>query len=153
MDDTKTARHPDPGHPAYTLACKAVPEAAAAVRLLIREALAEWHMAELVDGAGLVATELVSNAIRSGDDIAVEIRPVTAGAARHLRIEVFDTSPQAPRRQGGDLLDEHGKGLQLVAAFAADWGHRPVDGGKVVWALLGPAAGQRRATKVFPPRT
>jgi hypothetical protein len=141
MDDTMTAQHPDPGRPAYALACEAVPEAAAAVRLLIKKALIEWHMAELIDGAGLVATELVSNAIRSDDDIAVEIWPVASGGARHLRIEVFDTSPQPPRRRGGDLLDEHGKGLQLVAAFAADWGHRRVAGGKVVWALLGPAAG------------
>lgn len=141
MDDTMTAEHPDPGRPAYTLTCKAVPEAAAAVRLLVREALAEWHMADLIDGAGLVATELVSNAIRSGDDIAVEICPVTTGGTRHVRVEVFDTSTEPPRRQGGDLLDEHGKGLQLVAAFAAAWGHRRVDGGKVVWAVLGPAAG------------
>jgi hypothetical protein len=146
MDDTMTARHPDPDRPAYTLACKAVPEAAIAVRLLVREALVEWHMAELIDDAGLVVGELVSNAIRSGDDIAVEIRPVTAGGAGRLRIEVFDMSPLPPRRQGGDLLDEHGKGLQLVAAFAADGSHRRVDGGKVVWALLGPVAPQGAVT-------
>ena len=140
MDDPMTTEPPDPGRPVYALAYKPVPEAAVATRVLLREALTEWQMADLIDGSALVATELVSNAIRSDDNIALEICPITTGGARFLRIEVFDTSPELPKQRDGDLLDESGKGLQLVAAFADDWGHRLVDDGKIVWAVIGPAA-------------
>lgn len=34
-------------------------------------------------------------------------------------------------------MDEGGRGLLLVGAYAAEWGHRRcADGGKVVWARI-----------------
>ncbi|RAY16041.1 ATP-binding protein [Actinomadura craniellae] len=112
------------------------PRAARAARLLVRAALSDWSLPHLVEDATLVATELVSNAIRSAEAISLEVS-LEAGS---VRVEVFDTSRELPKKGEGRLLDEHGKGLLLVEALAADWGYRLVRGGKVVWARCGPAS-------------
>src|SRR5262249_54552364 len=106
MDDTMTTAPSHPGPLPRTLTRKPAPEAAIAARSLLRKALTGWEMADLIDDSALVATELVSNAIRSDDDIAVEICPVTVGGGRFLRIEVFDSDPELPERRDGDPLDE-----------------------------------------------
>ncbi|WP_434582164.1 ATP-binding protein [Carbonactinospora thermoautotrophica] len=66
-------------------------------------------------------------------------------------IEVHGGHPDAPRPRGPDPDDEHGRGLQLVAALAAGWGvrhdgrHTALAAGwgvrhdgrhKIVWASL-----------------
>jgi hypothetical protein len=130
MDDTLTEAPSVPGHPVCALACAPVPEAAVATRTLVRTALTAWGMAELIDDAGLVVTELVSNAIRSGADIAVEICPVMAAGASLLRIEVFDTSPNPPERRGGGLLEESGKGLHT------SWPCSPLTGATGRWTTV-----------------
>jgi anti-sigma regulatory factor (Ser/Thr protein kinase) len=127
---------PATGRASYAVTFEPVPEAAGAARVLLRDALPAWGMADLVEGASLVATELVANAIRSGRDIGLEIYP----HGSFLYVEVFDTSPEPPRKSAGDLLWECGRGLALVAAYADDWNYRLVPGGKIVWARLGPAA-------------
>lgn len=51
-------------------------------------------------------------------------------------IEVHGGHPDAPRPRGPDPDDEHGRGLQLVAALAAGWGVRHDGRHKIVWASL-----------------
>lgn len=121
--------------PVYALAFKPLPQAAVAARILISEVLTGWGLTELIEAATLIATELIANAIRSKDHISLKVYL----ADGFLHLEVFDTSPELPKRCDGDLLDECGKGHMLVEAYATDWGFRLVDGGKVVWAMCGPA--------------
>jgi anti-sigma regulatory factor (Ser/Thr protein kinase) len=137
MGDDMTAEGSIDGRTTYVLCFRPVPAAARAARTLLAKALPAWGMAGLLDTAGLVATELVANAIRSGEDIRVE---VYADADR-LYIEVFDTAPARPEPRDADALDEHGRGLLLVDACADAWGHRPVAGGKIVWAAIRDRAG------------
>lgn len=123
----------------HTSTYEPLPQAARAVRALLARLLPEWGLPGLADDAALVATELVTNAIRSRRPV----RLTTYATAGALHIEVFDTSPDLPERRGPGPYDEDGRGLLLVAACADDWGHRPADGGKVVWATL--TAGPARA--------
>ncbi|MBV6699384.1 ATP-binding protein [Kitasatospora aureofaciens] len=94
----------------------------------------------------LVLSELVTNAVRHARaprDRRLWVRfELSPGV---LRIEVHDASSVRPtvRRAGGD--DEAGRGLWLVEQLSQRWGCCPRAGGigKAVWALVGPAAGQR----------
>lgn len=101
---------------------------------------------ETAEDVALVATELVSNAVRH----ASPANPEAADCCRLLlelpapdtvRVTVYDASTRRPvLRQAADD-DATGRGLFLVAAFASDWGVRPVTDGKAVWAVL--TGGQR----------
>jgi hypothetical protein len=41
-----------------------------------------------------------------------------------------------PRKLRPDETDEHGRGLQIVAALSTRWGTRPTEHGKAVWCVL-----------------
>lgn len=111
----------------------------AEARRRLRTRLEEWAVeAEVCDDAGLVMSELFTNAIRHSDS-----RLIVCGVritSRLVRIEVADegSSLTAPQPRGADLDQEGGRGLLLVDALAADWGvHVCEDGrGRVVWAQL-----------------
>ena len=52
-------------------------------------------------------------------------------------VEVSDPTPRPPRPVTAGADDEHGRGLQLIAALAEETGHRPRNPiGKTVWARL-----------------
>jgi hypothetical protein len=51
-------------------------------------------------------------------------------------IEVRDQAIYQPRKLRPDETDEHGRGLQIVAALADRWGTRPTERGKAVWCVL-----------------
>lgn len=114
------------------------PKCVPLVRKQIGKALEDWgYSADDIDRTLLVCGELATNAVQHGPSPSplFEVR-VTAGGATCL-VEVSDTSPLPPRpvRAGSD--DEHGRGLQLVAALAEETGHHfrhPL--GKTVWARL-----------------
>ena len=88
-----------------------------------------WDEANLAVDAGIVATELATNAVlhgRSDFTIAVAQRP---GA---VRITVRDTEAA-----GLPLVAVPGHGLAVVEKVAARWGAEPLAaGGKQVWAEL-----------------
>ncbi|HYO40104.1 MAG TPA: SpoIIE family protein phosphatase [Nocardioidaceae bacterium] len=104
---------------------------------------ARWHVstylserdlpAALVLDAVLVTSELVTNALLHGR-APVELRTRIEGT--DVLIEVRDRAAFQPRRLRLDELDEHGRGLQIVAALAARWGTRPTEYGKAVWCVL-----------------
>lgn len=84
----------------------------------------------VVDVAVLITSELVANAVTHG--------PPPAGLwlglyARHLRIEVGDSSPHPPRMVHPGEIGTGGRGLLLVDRLATRWGYRPCEPGKVVW--------------------
>lgn len=114
------------------------PNAAAApcARLVLKDLLREWGLAELLEDAGTVTGELVANAARLGEVFAVRLIPEDGA----LLIEVVDSSPEEPRIRDafGDSDAEGGRGLLIVDALAADWGVRREGSRKVVWARVAP---------------
>jgi two-component sensor histidine kinase len=93
-------------------------------------------LAETVDIARLLATELVSNAVLHGSG-TVLLAVVREGGG--IRVEVYDESPEPPVIVDAESMMEHGAGLRLVAALASRWGSSSRDDarpGKRVWFVL-----------------
>ncbi|MFD7403561.1 SpoIIE family protein phosphatase [Streptomyces sp. NPDC059866] len=92
--------------------------------------LAEWGLEGLVDDMKLIVSELVTNALRHSDG------PIRLRLIRHrvLTVEVSDADFSSPRMRNARTVDEHGRGLALVAQLSRRWGTRPAQDGKVLWA-------------------
>ncbi|MEV4259325.1 ATP-binding protein, partial [Spirillospora sp. NPDC049652] len=114
-----------------------LPAEAAAVRRargLVRDRLARWELPELADSTALLASELVTNAIRHAGG-RVTLRLVREGG---LLCEVQDSSDGRPRVRGtyepdDSALTETGRGLHVVGRLARRWGVRRTATGKAVW--------------------
>jgi serine phosphatase RsbU (regulator of sigma subunit)/anti-sigma regulatory factor (Ser/Thr protein kinase) len=101
-------------------------------RLLVRRRLRRWGLAELIPTTELLASELVTNAVRYAHG-AIALRLVREGG---LVIEVQDDSAALPRLRHASDEDERGRGLQVVSQLAEHWGARRTPAGKVVWCEL-----------------
>jgi len=122
----------------WTMQLTPTPECIALVRRQVGRALAGWgYGQDDIDRALLICSELATNAVQHGRRAGhlLEVR-VTAEGTNCL-VEVSDPTPQPPRPVKAGTDDEHGRGLQLVAALAEETGHRPQSPlGKTVWARL-----------------
>ncbi len=103
--------------------------AAGEARALVAEPLAKWDLASMVGTTQLLASELVTNAIRYADG-PVTLRLIKEGT---LVCEVIDNSSALPRLRMAARDDERGRGLQIVSKLSARWGARRTSTGKVVW--------------------
>ncbi len=93
-------------------------------------------MADRIDDAVLVVSELVTNAVKnSAINAAVKVWLWTDG--QRLLIEVRDMGPGIPLLVDPTPDEDGGRGLAVVNALSKDWGCYPQRGGKVVWAHLG----------------
>ncbi|WP_323188273.1 ATP-binding protein [Streptomyces sp. NBC_00249] len=107
-------------------------------RAELRKALAGWGLSALEDDALVVASELVTNAVRHAAaprDREIETRYVRL--VNGVRVEVHDVNSARPVMGAADRDGDGGRGLYLVAALADRWdvGGR-VGPGKRVWAEL-----------------
>ncbi|MDH6706950.1 hypothetical protein P3T27_003677 [Kitasatospora sp. MAA19] len=153
---TGTALAIDP----HVVTCTLAPrfEAVRTARDFARTSLQRWGLMELFDDVALVASELVTNALRH----AIGARPDPAGGAQGgydfpiqptaegrlpIRISLVHRSPQVvcavsdpssigPVAREADFVAESGRGLHLVESFSRSWGWHPLGSGKVVWALF-----------------
>jgi anti-sigma regulatory factor (Ser/Thr protein kinase) len=133
---------------AYALQLPHDPRAA---RITLRAVLAGHGLAQLVDVAELLASELVTNAYRySTSPAALRLRGL--GGSR-LRVSVWDANPHIPppfdKRSGrlrpapAQVEADDGRGLFLVCHFADAWGGYPLGddllgtSGKLLWCELG----------------
>jgi hypothetical protein len=105
-------------------------------RLLLRH-LNHWGMSALADTAGLVLSELATNALRhaSGPDdrlIGTRFERLPGG----VRIEVHDDDEARPGRKEPSAEADSGRGLLLVDMLTGGrWGVSDRQGsGKLVWA-------------------
>lgn len=104
-----------------------------AARELASEACATWNLPRAVVPAEIIASELVTNAVRhAGTTVDLRI----TRRERELRISVQDRNPEPARLQTPSESDDHGRGLLIVDSVAHRWGCEPVTGGKVVWAAV-----------------
>ncbi|MFD1662890.1 SpoIIE family protein phosphatase [Streptomyces caeni] len=99
------------------------------IRAAVTKRLAAWHLDELSCTTELVASELVTNAIRHATG-PVRLRLLRD---RALICEVSDGSSTSPRLRRARSEDEGGRGLFLVAQFTERWGTRYTSDGKVIW--------------------
>ena len=119
----------------------ALPTVPSCARMHARVMLAEWGLAVPRDDTELVVSELTTNALgaspTAGENLAV-IRLWLLSDAGRLVIVVWDASRKPPQLSDAMLLDEHGRGLNIVATLSCDWGwfSRPDIGGKCVWAVI-----------------
>lgn len=109
-----------------------------------RREVGEWlgglGLGGSADGVGLVLGELAGNALRHAPGAGAEV--VLGVGGGRVVVEVRDGSPTPPvLRADADPYAETGRGLPLVAAFAADWGWAPEQGGKTTWAVLAAPSG------------
>ena len=128
----------------------ALPTAAPCARLHTTLVLWEWELSTLVHTAGLVVSELVSNAVQAsagltGSRFAGHWAPGTppvrvwlSADDHRVVIQVWDGSDRPPVPQPVEPEADSGRGLLLVGAVSAEWGcYSPEkSSGKVVWAVV-----------------
>lgn len=125
----------------------AVATAVSCSRHFARVTLTKWGAAHVLDDALIVASELVTNAVKATGIIEPDPRWCDLeslalltvrllGLDTSVIIEVWDVSPEEPRVTAAAPDDEQGRGLLIVSHLAQRWGSYPHRGGKVVWAEL-----------------
>jgi GAF domain-containing protein len=103
--------------------------APARVRRLVRATMRAWGLAEESEVTELLATELVTNAVRYATR-PIELRLLRTDA---LLCEVTDDEFRLPVLRHASETDEGGRGLQLVSRLSRRWGASRTATGKVVW--------------------
>jgi len=157
---TGTALAVDP----HVVTCTLAPrlEAVRTAREFARSTLQGWGLGDLFDDVALVASELVTNALRHALEPRRDVQPAvepsrfplqpgpqqSPDARLPIRISLVHRSPQVvcavsdpssngPVAREADFVAESGRGLHLVDSFSRSWGWHPLAGaGKVVWALF-----------------
>ncbi|MGZ4737503.1 MAG: ATP-binding protein [Acidimicrobiia bacterium] len=111
----------------------AVAESVGAARRFTYAALSRHSIdASIVDTATLLVSELATNAmVHATSTIRLRV-----GVGEDIRVEVRDSSKDAP--VVGELGSEResGRGLAIVATLADRWDWSPRSTGKVVWFAL-----------------
>jgi anti-sigma regulatory factor (Ser/Thr protein kinase) len=123
-----------------TLLLGAVESTVPSARAHLRQLLGEWDRAQACPDAGVVVSELVTNAIAASAELRPTVAPVLVwlGSDGHcVLVAVADASPRPPMRLNLEPDAEGGRGLTLVEAFSSRWGWHPARStglAKVVWA-------------------
>ena len=113
------------------------PASVTRARRFVGTVLQDWGLSYLVEDAQLATSEIVANAVRhAGTDMLLA---VTSGPS--IVVSLRDGRPDLHRPPVMDLneLAESGRGLQIVAAVAFDWGVAATRDGKTVWFSLRPS--------------
>ncbi|MDQ0938400.1 ATP-binding protein [Streptomyces sp. V1I1] len=126
---TAAARGPQRRQVRYPAHEENVPQA----RHDVAKALHEWALPDLVASAEQIVSELVTNALEHSDAATIGVS-ITRIAAESVRIVITDNASALPTASRPGDENEHGRGLLIVAAFAARWGSERVHGGKRMWA-------------------
>ncbi|WP_405009937.1 SpoIIE family protein phosphatase [Kitasatospora sp. NBC_01539] len=117
-----------PGSTAYWQ-FPADPFVVAQAREAVTGSLAAWGLQDMAFVTELVASELVTNAIRYAGG-PVGLRLIND---RSLICEVSDPSQTQPHLRHARLTDEGGRGLFLVHQLTEQWGSRYTGAGKTIW--------------------
>ncbi|WP_165958886.1 ATP-binding protein [Actinomadura sp. KC345] len=124
----------------------ATPDVVQQGRLIVESQALQWGLAEeTVEAAVLIASELLTNAVRATPHKPVTLRMALAGDG--IRVEVWDCSSQRPRASepdlsmperplGDDVPDPGGWGRGIIDFLSEEHGVRVEFEGKSVWALL-----------------
>ncbi|MFJ4965434.1 SpoIIE family protein phosphatase [Streptomyces sp. NPDC088729] len=116
---------------------QADPQGLSDARAIVRQALADWDMAEFADDAELVTGELLVNVLLHTEGGAVLTLEVLPEPVRRIRLSVQDRSSTWPRRRSPGETSTSGRGLLLLDAVTDRWGVEPRGEGKAVWCEIG----------------
>jgi anti-sigma regulatory factor (Ser/Thr protein kinase) len=109
------------------------PGAPKLARAFIAEQLKAWECDHVLDTVLLLTSELVTNAVLHARTPMTVHATVEGG---RIRIGVSDRSPKLPYMRPYEIDDLTGRGLAMVAGYAADWGVEEQADGKCVWFEL-----------------
>lgn len=110
------------------------PESARLARSALRNTIEGWNIADPIDDALLIVSELVTNAFRYGTGPLVLHLTVEDG---YLVIGVQDSDPAGtPSLKDVPDTQPDGRGLKLISAIASHWGWDQANGMKIVWAQI-----------------
>ncbi|QFZ76245.1 ATP-binding protein [Streptomyces fagopyri] len=128
----------------YTLTIPNDLRAVTVSRRTLRLILTAHGLIGLVDVAELLATELVSNAVRhTKGPAALRVRWAPPGTLRLGAWDADPEPPEPPRPWDRFAEREEGRGLALVQACSDLWGWQPLsrfgNRGKYVWCELAAA--------------
>jgi anti-sigma regulatory factor (Ser/Thr protein kinase) len=117
------------------------PESVRAARDFTAQTLRRWQLDALVDEGVMIASELVTNAVRhggcAGGPGSGKVGLSWRRDADRVICVVTDGSSLPPVLMQADMDAESGRGLHVVEAIAAGWGWAMVAAGeKAVWAVL-----------------
>lgn len=114
------------------------PTAVAQARRFLRTTLQDWGIDEdTTEAAVLCLSELVTNAVIHSHGGCV-VRVLLEGGALTTTVRGSSTPDGAAVEVPYDPLPVHGRGLQLVEALAARWGHQLEPVGSTAWFVLEP---------------
>jgi signal transduction histidine kinase/DNA-binding response OmpR family regulator/serine phosphatase RsbU (regulator of sigma subunit)/anti-sigma regulatory factor (Ser/Thr protein kinase) len=106
--------------------------AASSARRLVESNLQSWGVhPDVTHDVVLMASELVTNAMMHGRS---PIDLLLRSNGTQIVLEVQDRGAYRPRRKRPNDDDERGRGLNIVAQLADQWGSRSTANGKSVWA-------------------
>jgi anti-sigma regulatory factor (Ser/Thr protein kinase) len=104
--------------------------APALARGFVDAILASWSVRDTFADLPLLASELVTNAVRHANgDVALSLRLETD----RVRVAVTDNSEKLPVMSDLDAAHDGGWGLHIVDRLASSWGLEADDDGKTVW--------------------
>lgn len=115
----------------------ATEQAASTARRLVQNALVGWRRSQLYEDAGIVVSELVTNAVQhAAESVRLRLHLLLNGKGC-VNIAVVDDSPEVPVVQDPAIDAEAGRGLVIVEQLSRRWGVDLQPGrGKRVWAEL-----------------
>jgi anti-sigma regulatory factor (Ser/Thr protein kinase) len=119
----------------------ALPGAVPCARGHVRAVAREWGLDDISDTAELLASELVTNAVRASDLLTATrglpvVRLWLASDQLSVIVHVWDASSEMPVRRQANPDASGGRGLLLVDALSTGWGCYRQAGGKAVWARV-----------------
>lgn len=122
-----------------TFTLGALADAVPLARTYLRRLLSSWGRAELTPDAGVVVSELVTNAVAASAGLrpAAPVLVWLGSDGCCLLLAVADASPRPPVRLNLGPDAEGGRGLALVEALSGRWGWYPATIAglkKVIWA-------------------
>jgi hypothetical protein len=125
------------GRPCVERAWPPSPLSVGRARRLLAYHLYAWGLPHLADTAGLVVSELVTNALNHACEGGNVLRTRFERLEDGVRIEVHDASEKKPERRQASAEAESGRGLDLVDVLTGGyWGVSGREGvGKMVWAV------------------
>jgi anti-sigma regulatory factor (Ser/Thr protein kinase) len=89
--------------------------------------------ADVVECAGLLTSELVTNAVlHAGTPLCVTLHVLPD----RIRVDVADRNPSFPSLKDYGRDAATGRGLTLFNTLSSNWGVEAADGGKIVWFEL-----------------
>ncbi|WP_370076864.1 SpoIIE family protein phosphatase [Streptacidiphilus sp. MAP12-16] len=135
--DPVGSRPEPPGRRLVLTVAQDQPERISGARAELRDILHDWAVADHVDAAVLLVSELLANVLVHTEQEAALVADLSGPPGeRRLRVEVTDRSDELPHRRSPGEMASSGRGLVLLSILSNHWGVQPRGEGKCIWFEL-----------------